>query len=184
MKTLSHFGTVRVLLLPLSVLLLQSGQADRVQTAAVVAAVCPYYPLAARQARVFGDVSAEVKINSDGLVESVKIILGHPLFREAVEMAARQWTFSNESKETSVRTVVLTFLFRLTPPCSDPAISTSVFYPPYKFEVRTEMEPLPCDDCSPEQWEKLRCRNPLMQLGEARQPMRGVRPLCKSQLCS
>jgi TonB family protein len=162
MKTLLCFGTVPVLLLPLSLLLVQSAQADSVETAAVVAAVSPQYPVSARQARVFGDVSAEVKINFDGVVESVKFILGHALFKQAVEMAARQWRFSSESRETGVRTVVLTFLFRLTPPCSDPAISTSVFYPPYKFEVRTELEPSPCDDCSPEQWEKLRCRNPLM----------------------
>lgn len=158
MKTLFYFGTVPLLLL--SLLLVESGLADSVETAAVVAAVSPPYPVLARQANVFADVSAEVKINYDGAVESVKIILGHALFKQAVETAAQQWRFSSESKETGVRTVVLTFLFRLTPRCSDPAISTSVFYPPYKVEVRTEMAPLHCDDCTAAEQEKLRCRNP------------------------
>jgi TonB family protein len=158
MKTL--FGSVPFLLLLLCFLHVQPGLADSVETAAVVSAVSPHYPALARQANVFADVSAEVKINHDGAVESVRIMLGHPLFKQAVERAAQQWRFSRESKETGVRTVVLTFLFRLTPRCSDPAISTSVFYPPYKFEVRTEMAPLLCDDCTAAEQEKLRCRNP------------------------
>ena len=78
------------MLLPL--LLVQSGFANSVETAAVVAAVSPHYPDLARQANVFGDVSAEVKINYDGVVESVKIILGHALFQQAAEMAAFQLT--------------------------------------------------------------------------------------------
>jgi TonB family protein len=158
MKTL--FGSIPFVLLLLSLLLLQPGLADSVGTAVVLAAVSPQYPVLARETNVFGDVSAEVKINYGGSVESVKIILGHALFKQAVEAAARQWRFSSESKETGVRTVVLTFLFRLTARCSDPATSTSVFYPPYKFEVRTEMAPLTCDDCSAAEQEKLRCRNP------------------------
>jgi TonB family protein len=160
MKTLFYFGTVPFLLLLLCLLLVQSGLADSVETVTVVAAVSPHYPVLARQANVFADVSAEVKINYDGAVESVKIISGHALFKQAVEMAAQQWKFSSESKETGARTAVLTFLFRLTPRCSAPAISTAVFYPPYKFEVRTEKVPLTCDDCTAAEQEKLRCRNP------------------------
>jgi TonB family protein len=171
MKTFHYSRAVPLLILPFSLLLLQSKPAEPAQTAGVVAAVSPYYPASARQARVIGDVSAEVRIDSAGVVKSVKIILGHPLFRQAAEMAAWQWKFSSESKESSVRTVVLTFLFRLTPPCSDPATSTSVFSPPYKFEVRTEMEPPPCDDCSAAQWEKLRCRNPLAEAPQPNPPV-------------
>jgi len=125
MKTFHYSRAVPLLILPFSLLLLQSRPTEPIQTAGVVAAVSPYYPASARQARVIGDVSAEVRIDSAGVVKSVKIILGHPLFRQAAEMAAWQWKFSSESKESGVRTVVLTFLFRLTPPCSDPTNSKS-----------------------------------------------------------
>ena len=106
--------------------------------------------------------SVTMDLGSTGLAITADSIPGY-----SAEMAAQQWRFSSESKEAGVRTVVLTFLFRLTLRCTDPATSTSVFYPPYKFEVRSEMAPLTCDDCSAAELEKMRCRNPRILSSES-----------------
>ena len=55
--------------------------------------VAPAYPVTAWLARVQGTVVTEVIIKSDGKTDSVKFISAHPMFREPVETALKQWSF-------------------------------------------------------------------------------------------
>jgi TonB family protein len=66
----------------------------------------PSYPPLARQARISGTVVAKISVSNDGKVDSVEIVSGHPLLRQAVADSLRQWTFSpqpGESREFELR---------------------------------------------------------------------------------
>jgi TonB family protein len=51
------------------------------------------YPAIAKAARAQGEVKVELVIDSKGSVISAQIVSGHPLLREPVLAAARQWVF-------------------------------------------------------------------------------------------
>jgi len=53
----------------------------------------PVFPPLARQAMVFGDVHLKVSIRPDGSINSVEVIDGSPVFREAVLESARKSQF-------------------------------------------------------------------------------------------
>lgn len=55
--------------------------------------VKPQYPAIARAARVEGAVQVQILISEEGRVMSVDVVSGHPLLRQAVLEAARQWVF-------------------------------------------------------------------------------------------
>jgi protein TonB len=53
----------------------------------------PTYPPLAKQARIWGVVTLEVKINKEGGVTSAQTLSGHPLLQEAAVDAVRKWTY-------------------------------------------------------------------------------------------
>jgi TonB family protein len=76
--------------------------------------VAPTYPVAAWLARVQGTVVTEVIIEPDGKPDSVKFISAHPMFREPVETALKQWSFNPISKATTLK---VTIRFHLDSDC-------------------------------------------------------------------
>ena len=76
--------------------------------------VAPAYPVAAWLARVQGTVVTEVIIKSDGSADSVKFISAHPMFREPVETALKQWSFQPISTPTTLK---ITIRFQLDADC-------------------------------------------------------------------
>jgi Gram-negative bacterial TonB protein C-terminal len=62
--------------------------------------VAPAYPVTAWLARIQGTAVAEVAINADGAVDSVKVISAHPMFREPLETALKQWLFQTSAATT------------------------------------------------------------------------------------
>ena len=61
----------------------------------------PNYPPLARQAHIFGDVHLKVSIHSDGNINSVTVIDGPPMLRQAALDSARQSRFDCEHCEGS-----------------------------------------------------------------------------------
>jgi TonB family protein len=61
--------------------------------ASAVTRVVPIYPAIARQISASGEVKVQVTIGDDGKVIEAAAISGHPLLRQAAEVAARRWTF-------------------------------------------------------------------------------------------
>jgi len=57
------------------------------------------YPPLARQARIAGTVVVQVSVASDGKVDHVEVLKGHPLLRGAVEESVKKWTFSPQAGE-------------------------------------------------------------------------------------
>ena len=53
----------------------------------------PHVPRAPRQAGVAGVVILECVIDRGGLVQSVRVLSGHPLLNEAAARAVRQWAY-------------------------------------------------------------------------------------------
>jgi TonB family protein len=145
-------------LLGLQVIRASSGGVAATEPPPVISAMAPIYPPIARAARIGNEASVEVKINSSGEVISAKAS-GHPLLRAPAEYAARRWRFVPASGTSVEHTVKLTFVFTLMPRCAKPVELTPIFYPPYKVEVRGEDAPIICDDCSPAEQERLRCKN-------------------------
>lgn len=56
--------------------------------------VIPKYPATAKAARAQGTVKLEVIIGTDGTVEELKVISGHPLLIEAAMAAVKQWVYT------------------------------------------------------------------------------------------
>jgi TonB family protein len=77
--------------------------------------VQPSYPPIARAAKASGDVQVQVTISEAGQVVEAAIVSGHPLLRDAVLQAARQWTFQpTELAGVPVKVQgILTFNFSL-----------------------------------------------------------------------
>lgn len=64
-----------------------------VQAAKLVKRVRPVYPPLARQARIQGVVRFSVLIGTDGNVENIQLISGHPLLVPAAQEAVKQWVY-------------------------------------------------------------------------------------------
>lgn len=113
-----------------------SAQQNPSSTPSVVRAVAPCFPPVAAIYGAEGSVFVEVGIDSNGAVQSIKIIEGHTLLHYASETVAKRWTFSSDSKQTSLRTVRLTFNFKLMPKGTPTIELLPVFVPPYVVEIR------------------------------------------------
>jgi TonB family protein len=163
-KLMKHRSLLTILILMTAVLvglkiIVTASRSAAVESPAVIAAIVPPYPIIARQAHVGGEVTVETSINSKGEVVSAKAS-GHQLLAGAAERAAKQWRFA-PAKDVSVnRAASLIFTFQIMPRCAPVADLTPIFYPPYKVEVRGEKPPNTCEDCSPAEEKKLRCRDP------------------------
>ena len=57
------------------------------------------YPPLARQTRISGTVVAKVSVTTDGKVDQVEIVGGHPLLQQVVVDSLKQWTFSAQPGE-------------------------------------------------------------------------------------
>jgi TonB family protein len=66
--------------------------------------VQPRYPVKARMYNAAGEVRVQVDISETGRVTSARAISGHPLLRDAAEIAARKWIF----KPTTIDSVPVT----------------------------------------------------------------------------
>ena len=128
---------ILVIAVPALVVIAQSNSSD---APTVISAVAPIYPPIARQARASSDTTVGIEIDREGKVTSAESKGGHPLFRKVAEEAARRWVFSEASSGTK-RKAILTLSFRILPSKTPVYEATSVYYPPYKIEVRV-LEPV------------------------------------------
>ena len=53
----------------------------------------PVYPQPARLARISGTVRLEALISRDGMIQSLRVMSGHPLLAQAALDAVRQWVY-------------------------------------------------------------------------------------------
>jgi hypothetical protein len=60
--------------------------------------VAPPYPWRAREIRMQGETTTELQVRADGTVESAKVTLAHPFFRDYLEAALKQWEFEPTGK--------------------------------------------------------------------------------------
>jgi TonB family protein len=72
--------------------------------------VDPMYPALARQARIQGDVKLKVQIGTDGHIQRMEVISGHPLLVPPALDAVKQWVYGSVSAPGSF---ALTLPFRL-----------------------------------------------------------------------
>jgi TonB family protein len=61
---------------------------------ALITKVDPIYPALARQARISGDVKLNLTIGTDGHVQRLELISGHPLLVNATLDAVKQWVYA------------------------------------------------------------------------------------------
>lgn len=88
--------------------------ASSVAVAAAVYKPQPEYNPLARQMKVSGDVSVELKINVSGQVESVNVVSGSAMLSGAVVRTVKTWRFKPflQDNHPTVATTVLRFSFR------------------------------------------------------------------------
>lgn len=74
----------------------------------------PEYSALARQLKVTGDVSVEVKITIAGEVESVKVLSGNAMLSAPVVRTVKTWRFKpfQQDGQPTVATTVLRFNFK------------------------------------------------------------------------
>jgi protein TonB len=65
----------------------------RVQAAKLIRNPQPVYPQIARQARISGTVELSAIIGEDGHIQSLTVVSGHPLLRQAALDAVKQWVY-------------------------------------------------------------------------------------------
>lgn len=79
----------------------------------IISQVQPQYPQLARQARIDGLVLLEAIIGTDGTIQNLRVITGHPLLAPAAEEAVSQWqyrpTMLNGEPVEVVTTISVTF---------------------------------------------------------------------------
>jgi TonB family protein len=113
-RNLKYKSSIATLLLALFIAAACAQTTDSRFSVSVQHFVAPAYPVAAWLARVQGTVSTEVIIKPDGTVDSVKLISAHPMFREPVETALKQWSFGPISMATTRK---ITIRFQLDADC-------------------------------------------------------------------
>ena len=88
-------------------------QGGVVQAANLIYQVKPEYPPLARAARIQGVVVLEAVINREGLIETLRVVSGHPLLNQAALDAVKQWkyrpTLLNGDPVEVITTVTVTF---------------------------------------------------------------------------
>ncbi len=80
-----------------------------VAAAKLIRQVPPEYPPLARQAKISGTVRLRVIISTDGTIEQVELVSGHPLLVQSAMDAVRQWRFQQtllNGQPVQVETVV------------------------------------------------------------------------------
>ena len=95
----------------------------------LITKVEPVYPPLARQARIQSDVRLNVTIGTDGHVQHIQVIMGHPLLVLSALEAVKQWVFGPIA---AAGTIQITVPFRLDGG-STPLVTTqpaAAFVPP------------------------------------------------------
>jgi len=64
----------------------------------VVRVVAPAYPWLARKGRMQGETTTELRVGADGLVKTTNVTMAHPIFRDYVQSALKQWIFESDSQ--------------------------------------------------------------------------------------
>jgi TonB family protein len=93
-----------------------SGSEDDVEKPVAIEKVDPVYPPDAKEQRIEGTVSIDMRIGTDGLVKDATVRKSVPKLDEAALAAARQWKFRpGRAKGKPVEVVLtITFEFRLS----------------------------------------------------------------------
>ncbi len=114
---------------------------DKTQSSlAVISAVAPIYPAVALALNLQGDFLVDVEIDRDGKVVSSKAVEEtHKVMRKLIELTAERWQFAPDENAEKRRHARLTFTFRHIPKAKS-IDALTVFYPPYKIEVRSNTE--------------------------------------------
>ena len=73
----------------------------------------PVYPPLARQAHITGDVDLILGIRQDGLVDSVSVVSGHPLLKQAALVSVQQSQFECRKCTEALTTYRLAYTFKL-----------------------------------------------------------------------
>jgi Gram-negative bacterial TonB protein C-terminal len=74
----------------------------------------PVYPRLARQARIVGDVDLMVGVRSDGGIDSVVVVSGHPMLKQAGLDSAQQSQFECRGCGDRVTSYPLKYKFQIT----------------------------------------------------------------------
>jgi len=75
----------------------------------------PSYPRLAQQARITGDVNLKLSIGSDGHVETVDVVDGHAMLRQAAVESARQSVFECRQCNSRSASYSLSYRFQISP---------------------------------------------------------------------
>jgi|SRR5450759_2673181 TonB family protein len=109
--------------------------------------VAPAYPWKARKARIQGETKSEIQVRADGTVDAVNVTMAHPIFRDYVEAALKQWEFEPTGKTFAQK---ITVRFSLLDGCDDIRSSDPDVYRetrvqaqlPQLVEVKSCLEPI------------------------------------------
>jgi TonB family protein len=94
----------------------------------VLVAVAPDYPPVALRANVQGAVVVEVSVNDSGVPAKIVRVSGPPILDDAAIQSAKEWRFSADCADASVR---LTFEF-----ASVADRPGTLFHPPFRVQLR------------------------------------------------
>ena len=101
----------------------------------VIRAVAPLFPVPDK-GYAMGSVIVEIQINASGSVIKAHAVQGHPFLYSTSEKAALRWLFMSTAAETKVRTMRLTFIFKVMDGRIAEEDLSPLFMPPYQIEVR------------------------------------------------
>jgi TonB family protein len=88
-----------------------------VQAAKLIRQVQPIYPALARQIRVQGMVTLEAIIATDGTVQQLRVLNGHPLLAPSAVQTVQQWMYSPTVLNGKAVEVKTTIEVRFAAPC-------------------------------------------------------------------
>jgi TonB family protein len=74
----------------------------------------PVYPPLARQAHIWGDVNLTLHVRQDGSIESVEVVSGHPMLKEAALDSAKKSEFECHGCSEALAAYSLVYTFGLT----------------------------------------------------------------------
>src|SRR5260370_24076233 len=124
------------LFVTLNATLATSVHARSIDGPEVIQAVAPVFSIPDKGNIAIGTVVIEVQIDSKGVVTQAKAVQGHPRLYPVCERAAKRWLFAVNS-DSHVRTVRLTFRFRLMDVATPQEDLGPIFSLPYDVEIRS-----------------------------------------------
>jgi len=113
---------ILVLSLAVTESLAQSGSSTQAQETVVVNKLFPpVYPPIARQARIAGDVELILVVRRDGNLDSVSVVSGHRLLKQAAMDSAQRSQFECRTCPEGVQSFHMLYSFQLGPAksCTD-----------------------------------------------------------------